>query len=310
MQYSIVIPCYKSADTISKVVELTSKELSGSEYEFVLVNDSSPDDGATIEAISKLADTYNNVTAIDLAKNSGQHNAILCGLKYASGEYIICMDDDMQTHPSQIHILIDKIKEGYDVVYASYPNKKHSLFRKLGSSFNSFCERVFIGKPKNLETNSYWIMRRFVRDYLIKYSNSYTYLDGLVMRTTRNIANVPVKHFERESGTSGYTLRKLIAHWFDIIGFTVAPLKAAFCIGLITSIVSIISALVIIIQKITNGIQTTGWSSLMVAICFFSGVILIFMGVIGEYIGRLFQASNNEPQYVIRSVKGKDTIDD
>lgn len=310
MQYSIVIPCYKSADTISKVVELTAKELENLEHEFILVNDASPDGGDTINAINNLADKYSNVTAIDLAKNSGQHNAILCGLKYTSGEYIICMDDDMQTHPSQIHILIDKIKEGYDIVYASYPNKKHSLFRRLGSSFNSFCERVFIGKPKNLETNSYWIMKQFVRDYLIKYSNAYTYLDGLVMRTTRNIANVPVKHFERESGTSGYTLGKLISHWFDIIGFTVAPLKAAFGIGLLTSLISVISAIVIIVQRMTNNIQTTGWSSLMVALCFFSGVILIFMGVIGEYIGRLFQASNNEPQYVIRSVKGKDTIND
>lgn len=304
MTYSVVIPCYRSSDTIAKVVDLTSKELSDSEHEFILVNDASPDSGKTLSSINELAENKNNVIAIDLAKNSGQHNAILCGLKYAKGEYIICMDDDMQTHPSQIHTLISKMDEGYDVVYASYPEKKHSLFRRIGSSFNSLCEKIFIGKPKNLETNSYWIMRRFVRDHLILYSNSYTYLDGLVLRTTRNIANAPVKHFERESGISGYTLKKLILHWFDIIGFTIAPLKAAFCVGMLTSIASIISAIIIIIQKLCSGIQTTGWSSLMVTICFFSGVNLIFLGVIGEYIGRLFQSSNKEPQYVIRQVKG------
>ena len=310
MQYSVVIPCYKSSNTISKVIELTSNELHEYTHEFILVNDASPDSGATRQAINALAEAYDNVTAIDLSINSGQHNAILCGLSYACGNFIICMDDDMQTHPSQIHLLIDKINEGYDVVYASYPEKKHSFFRRLGSSFNSLCEWIFINKPKTLETNSYWIMRSFVKDYLITYSNSYAYLDGLVMRTTRNIANVPVKHFEREYGTSGYTFKKLVAHWFDIVGFTIAPLKAAFCLGLFTSLLSIIATIVIIIRKASNGMQTIGWSSIMVTVCFFSGVILIFMGVIGEYVGRLFQASNKEPQYVIRQIKGKNVKDD
>lgn len=310
MKYSVVIPCYKSSDTIAKVVEMTSLELKNYEHEFILVNDGSPDSGNTATTINSLAGAYNNVVAIDLSINAGQHNAILCGLKYAQGDFIICMDDDMQTHPSQIHLLIDKISEGYDVVYASYPEKKHTLFRKLGSSFNSLCEWIFLGKPRDLETNSYWIMKKFVKNYLIMYSNSYTYLDGLVMRTTRNIANVPVKHFERESGVSGYTFKKLVFHWLDIIGFTVAPLKAAFCFGVVTSIISVISAIAIIIRKLFSGMQTTGWSSLMVTICFFSGVILIFMGVIGEYVGRLFQASNKEPQYVIRQIKGKNIKND
>lgn len=302
INYSIVIPCYNSSNTISKVVELTRQEMTSFSIEFILVNDGSPDGGLTANVINSLGKTCKDVIAIDLAKNSGQHNAILCGLAYASGDFIICMDDDMQTHPSQIFKLINKINEGFDLVYASYPNKKHALFRRLGSSFNSFCERLLIGKPKNLQTNSYFIMKSFVKDYLIKYTDSHTYLDGLVMRTTNNIANVPVEHFERESGKSGYTFSKLFKHWLDIIGFTIAPLKFAFTIGSVTSIGAIIGVIVLIIKKIAFGVSMTGWSSMMVALFFFAGVILMFMGIIGEYIGRLFMISNAQPQHVIRSI--------
>lgn len=306
INYSIVIPCYKSSDTIAKVVDLTRAELLAYEIEFILVNDGSPDGGLTAKAIEDLSSKYADVTSIDLAKNTGQHNAILCGLSYAEGEYIICMDDDMQTHPSQIHKLIDKINEGFDVVYARYPNKKHSLFRRMGSSFNSFCEKIFIGKPSDLQTNSYWIMKSFVKDYLILYKDSHTYLDGLVMRTTDNIANVDVEHFERESGTSGYTLSKLIKHWFDIIGFTTLPLKVSFTLGTLIAIGAIIGVIVILIKKLFYGVSSTGWSSVMVAIFFFSGVILMFLGIIGEYIGRLFLTNSAHPQHVIRKIQGKD----
>lgn len=309
VKYTIVIPCYRSSDTIKDVVKLTSYELKDEEIDFVLVNDGSPDNGLTAKAIIELASEYENVTAIDLAKNTGQHNAILCGLNSADGEYIICMDDDMQTHPSQIRKLIKKIEEGYDVVYAKYPKKKHTLFRRMGSFFNSTCEKLFLGKPRELETNSYWIMRKFIRDYLIEYKNSFTYLDGLVLRTTSNIANVEVEHFERTIGTSGYTFIKLLKHWFDIIGFTVAPLKFALFIGAITSVGSIASAIVLVIRKLAFGIQTTGWTSLMVAMCFLAGIILMFMGFIGEYIGRVFMAANSQPQYVIREIYSKNKND-
>lgn len=309
IEYSIVIPCYKSSETIAKVVELMMEELKDNDIEFVLVNDASPDEGKTIRVLKELASKYDNVTAIDLARNFGQHSAILCALNHTRGEYIIAMDDDMQTHPSQVHKLIDEIKKGYDMVYAYYPTKKHSGIRRLGSKFNELCERVFIGKPKELKTTSYWIIKKFVRDNIILYRNSFTYLDGLFMRTTNNIGNVAVEHFDREVGESGYTLKKLIRHWFDIIGFTIAPLKMAMFLGSIISFLSIMGGISIIIRKFIWGFETTGWASMMVAMCFFFGILLLFMGLVGEYVGRVFLASNSNPQFVIRSITRKEDDD-
>lgn len=305
IKYSIVIPCYKSSATIEKVVRLTREELKDDDIEFVLVNDGSPDGGLTRDAINNLAEKCDDVIAIDLAKNGGQHNAIMCGLNYANGEYIIMMDDDMQTHPSQIHKLTKGIEQGYDVVYAKYPERRHSLYRRIGSGFNSLCEKLLIGKPKELKMNSYYIMRRFVRDAIVEYKSPFTYLDGLVLRTTDNIVNVPVEHFEREVGQSGYTFSKLVRHWFDIIGFTIAPLKAALTVGCTIAIASIIGAFVTLIRKLIWGISVSGWASMTIITCFLFGVTLLFLGVIGEYLGRLFMSANSHPQYVVRSIKGK-----
>ena len=313
IKYSIVIPCYKSSETIGKVVTLAREELNkylqdGQKLQFVLVNDGSPDGGKTAQIINRMGSECDDVVAIDLAKNGGQHNAIMCGLNYAEGEYIIMMDDDMQTHPSQLCKLTEAIEGDYDVVYARYPKKKHSLYRRLGSDFNSFCEKVLIGKPKELSMPSFYIMKKFVRDAMIEYRNPFTYLDGLVLRTTNNIGNVDVEHFEREVGESGYTFKKLVRHWFDIIGFTVAPLKLALTTGFAVAAGSIIAALVIIIQKLAFGVSVNGWASMMVVMCFLFGIVLMFMGFIGEYIGRIFMSSNNHPQYVIRSVTRKEQI--
>lgn len=305
VKYSIVIPCYRSSETIGKVVELMMEELRDEIIEFVLVNDASPDEGKTLAVINRLSEQYGNVISIDLARNSGQHNAIMCALNYACGEYIIAMDDDMQTHPSQVKKLIAGIEQGYDMVYAYYPEKKHSGFRRLGSLFNEICEYLFIGKPRTLKTSSYWIIKKFVRDEIIRYKNAFTYLDGLFMRTTDNIGNVPVEHFEREVGQSGYTLKKLIAHWFDIIGFTIAPLKAAMKLGAVIVMGSFLGAICIALRKILFGISVNGYASIMVLMCFFFGIILGFMGLIGEYLGRIFLSVNTNPQYIVRSVKGK-----
>ena len=179
MLHSIIIPCYKSSRTIREVVELTSAELDRlgrPEYEFILVDDYSPDDGATLRELKALAADYPFVKAISLAKNSGQHNAVMAGLNYAQGDLLIAMDDDMQTHPSQLHFLLDEIEKGYDIVYGYYPDKKHSAFRNFGSYLNYLTVRILIGKPKDMKTSSYWVIRKFVRDYVIQYQSPYTHL--------------------------------------------------------------------------------------------------------------------------------------
>ena len=305
MLYSVVIPCYKSSQSIRQVVELTSETLTSlgrTPFEFVLVDDFSPDDGATVRELHALAEDYPFVTVVELAQNAGQHNATMAGLNVACGDVIISMDDDLQTHPSQLHLLFDEFDKGSDVVYGYYPEKKHSAFRNFGSRVNHWSVRILIGKPKDMKTSSFWIIKKFVRDYVIEYKSRYTHLQGLFLRTTKNISSVPVEHFDRQYGQSGYTFKKLVGLWSNIMGYSIVPLRMATKCGSIFAIAGFIGAIAVFIRKLVVPNATLGWSSMMVAIFFFSGLIMLFLGLIGEYIGRMFQGMNNTPQFVIKSV--------
>lgn len=305
MLYSIIIPCYNSSKTIRKVVELTMAEmerLGRAPFEFVLVDDFSPDRGQTVSQLEALANDYSCVKVVELAKNSGQHNAVMAGLNYASGDALIAMDDDMQTHPSQLHILFDEFEKGHDIVYGYYPQKKHSLFRNFGSYINYLSVRILIGKPKDMKTSSFWIIRKFVRDYVIQYKSQYTHLQGLFLRTTRNISCVPVRHFEREAGISGYTFKKLVGLWSNIMGYSIVPLRLATYCGYLFSLLGILGAAFIVVRKLLIPSMAIGWPSMMVAICFFSGINLLFLGLIGEYLGRMFLGMSRYPQFVVRRV--------
>ena len=302
--YSFVIPCYNSSESIRHVVELTMEEMekmNRREFEFVLVNDYSSST-KTMPVLKKLAEEYPCVTVLNLAKNAGQHNAIMAGLNYAKGDILIGMDDDMQTHPSQLPYLFEELEKGYDIVYGYYPEKKHSAFRNFGSWVNYISVRILIGKPKELKTSSYWVARTFVRDSVIEYQAPYAYIQGLFLRTTRNISCIPIQHFQREEGESNYTFKRLLKLWSNIIGFSITPLRLTEYCGFGLSLLSIIAAVVVLIRKILNPAMALGWPSLMIVICFFSGIQLMFLGLIGEYIGRMFLGLNRQPQYVIREV--------
>lgn len=303
MLYSIIIPCYCSAKTIRQVVELTVPELERlgkTPYEFILVDDCSPDHGETIRELKQLVDEYAYVKVVELAKNAGQHNAVMAGLNRASGDVLIAMDDDLQTHPTQLPLLFEEFEKGFDIVYGYYPQKKHSLFRNFGSYINYQSVRLLIGKPKDMKTSSFWIIKRFVRDYVVQYQSPYTHLQGLFLRTTRNISSVPVKHFARAVGSSNYTLKKLIQLWSNIMGYSIVPLRLATYCGYTFSLVGLLGALFIVIRKLLVPSMAMGWPSTMVAICFFSGINLLFLGLIGEYIGRMFLSIGHQPQFVIR----------
>lgn len=302
--YSFVIPCYNSSESIRHVVELTMEEMekmNRREFEFVLVNDYSSST-KTMPVLKKLAEEYPCVTVLNLAKNAGQHNAIMAGLNYAKGDILIGMDDDMQTHPSQLPYLFEELEKGYDIVYGYYPEKKHSAFRNFGSWVNYISVRILIGKPKELKTSSYWVARKFVRDSVIEYQAPYAYIQGLFLRTTRNISCIPIQHFQREEGESNYTFKRLLKLWSNIIGFSITPLRLTEYCGFGLSLLGIIAAVVVLIRKILNPAMALGWPSLMIVICFFSGIQLMFLGLIGEYIGRMFLGLNRQPQYVIREV--------
>ena len=303
--YSIVVPCYKSSQTIEKLVEITTSEMEKMgrcDIEFVLVNDCSPDGGETIAVLKRLAEERSNVKVINLGKNAGQHNAMMAGLRYAEGDTIISMDDDLQTHPSQLPKMFEEFDKGHDVVYGFYPEKKHSLFRNFGSWVNRTTVSILLGKPKEITSSSFWIMRKYVRDNIIEYQGSHTYLLGLILRATGNIKSVPVQHFEREYGESGYNFKSLLRLWSNIIGFSSKPLQLALYIGSTIAVIAFIAAIIIIAKKFMDPTLSAGWPSTIVTILFGTGLNLIFLGLIGEYVGRVYLHLNKEPQYVIKEV--------
>lgn len=313
MLYSVIIPCYKSSHTIRQVVELTIEELQKlgkTPFEFVLVDDASPDGGETLRQLHGLAEDHDSVRIVELASNAGQHNAVMAGLNECAGDVIICMDDDLQTHPSQLPALFEGFEQGYDIAYGYYPEKKHSAFRNFGSWVNYMSVRILINKPKELKTSSFWIIRRFVRDYVIQYRSSFTHLQGLFLRTTKNIISVPIQHFDRAYGQSGYTLKKLVSLWSNIMGYSIVPLRMARNVGFFFSLIGFLGAIAIVLKKLIAPTSAVGWFSMMAAIFFFSGLIMMFLGIIGEYLGRMYLAQGNNPQYVVRRIyTGDDTTE-
>jgi glycosyltransferase involved in cell wall biosynthesis len=304
---SFVVPCYRSQNTISKVVKEivdTMNEMTLFGYEIVLVNDASPDN--TFDIICQLAEKYSNIIGVDLAKNFGQHAALMAGLRQTTGDIIVCLDDDGQTPAAEVGKLIDKIESGYDVVYASYDHKQHSAFRNLGSYANGKMTEVLLGKPKGLAVTSYFAMKRFVMEEMLRYEQCYPYIIGLVLRTTKNICNVPVHHRLREEGKSGYTWHKLFALWLNgFTSFSIKPLRCATYFGFFSAAMGFIFLISIVIRYLTENAAPTGWSSTMAVLLIIGGINLITLGLVGEYIGRTYMCINATPQYVIRQIVNK-----
>lgn len=302
MKISFIIPCYRSELTIGKVVsevEETMKTLPQYEYDLFLVNDCSPDGVAGV--IKKMCEERPYIHGISFAKNFGQHAALMAGFRAADGDVCVCLDDDGQTPACEVGKLLEKIEEGFDAVYAKYEHKQHSGFRNFGSRVNDLMTRVMLGKPKELYVSSYFAVRRFVVEDMIRYENSYPYVIGLVLRSTKNITNVNVNHREREIGTSGYTLSKLFGLWFNgFTAFSIKPLRIATLIGVVSAIGGFLYGIYTIIKKFVLPDVAVGFSALMSAIVFFCGLILLMLGLIGEYVGRIYISMNNAPQYVIK----------
>lgn len=305
---SFVIPCYRSEKTLPAVIEeinAAMERIEGYDHEIILVNDSSPD--GTIQTIRELCGKNANIKGIDLAKNFGQHAALMAGMRHTKGDIVVCLDDDGQTPADEVGKLLDKLDEGYDVVYASYGKKKHSLFRNFGSKVNELMTRTMLGKPKELYISSYFAAKRFVVDDMIRYEHSYAYVIGLVLRATKNIANVEVSHRARTEGTSGYTLKKLLGLWFNgFTAFSIKPLRIATIIGTMCAGGGFLYGIYTIVKRLLLPDIQAGFSALMSMLVFMGGMIMLMLGLIGEYIGRIYISMNSSPQYVIREVIEKD----
>lgn len=304
MLLSFIIPCYSSASTISDVVEeiiATVSDRNEYQYEIILINDSSPDN--TWDVIQTLLIENKNIIGINLSKNFGQHAAIMAGMNYSKGEVIICLDDDGQNPPKHCFSLIEQVEAEYDVAMGSYETKKHSPFRNFGSWINEIMARSLLGKPRDIQLTSYFACKRFVVDEMIKYQNSYPNLAGLLLRTTKHITNVKIEHKERIIGKSGYTLTKLLSLWMNgFTAFSVKPLRFASLCGAIFAFLGFLYGIYVIINRLMNPHVPLGFSATMTAILVIGGLTLLVLGMIGEYIGRIYISVNQAPQFVVREL--------
>lgn len=305
---SFVIPCFRSEQTIGHVIEeirqTMQEELPAYSYEIILVNDGSPDN--VMGVIREYSEKYDNITGICLARNFGQHAALMAGFRHVTGDIVICLDDDGQTPPSEAGKFVREIEAGRDVVYARYANKQHSAFRNFGSHVNELMTRFMLGKPKELYISSYFAAKRFVIDDVVRYENCYPYVIGLVLRTTKNIGNVDVNHRQRELGRSGYTMKALLGLWFNgFTAFSIQPLRFATLVGVFCAASGFLYGIYTIIRKLLVPDVPMGFSSLMSVLVFIGGMIMLMLGLIGEYVGRIYISLNNSPQYVIREIVGQ-----
>lgn len=310
---SVVIPCYNSEKTISSVVE---KEISIfqdnkiKQYEFILVNDCSRDN--TWGELEKLSQEYTFVKSINLAKNVGQHGAIMAGFNHVSGDRVVLSDDDGQTQMEAIGQMMAYMDEGYDVVMTdtSASQEKRSFIRKTGTKMNDAISNLLLDNPEKITLSIFFLAKRFVIDEIVKYKNPYPYITGLILRTTHNIGVLKVEHLQRMEGTSGYTLKKLLSLWTNgMTAFSIVPLRIATFVGFISAAIGLIYGIYLIIRKLIGGSSiAVGWSSTVAIILLMSGIILCVLGVIGEYIGRIYMCINHSPQYIVKDKRNLDEL--
>lgn len=302
---SLVIPVYNGSSTIGPVVESIHQLYGDLRIEVVLVNDGSTD-GSERTCLGLVESHPETVVFLHLARNFGEHSAVLAGLNQARGLHVAILDDDGQNPPGEVRKLYDEIRHNeQDVVYGRYREKRHGLLRNLGSRFNDRVANWMLGKPRDLYLSSFKVLNRFCVDEITRYKGAFPYIDGLILRTTQNIGQVEVEHRAREGSGSGYTLGKLVRLWMNMfLNFSITPLRVSALLGIFTSVISIFLLVAIVIDKLyINPLVTHGLPTVLVVVTFFAGVQLVILGTIGEYLGRLFLDHSKNPQFVVRYVK-------
>lgn len=304
---TVVIPIYNGAKTIDRLVEKLITILGNKNLQIILVNDGSYDNSHDVCGRLVLKHPL-IITYIKLSKNFGEHNAVMAGLNYADGDYVVILDDDFQNPPEEVQQLItEAVTMRHDITYTYYERKHHKWFRNIGSKFNNWVASFMLDKPKDLYLSSFKCLSRFVVQEIIKYKGPFPYIDGLALRCTRNIGKIKVRHEERIEGHSGYTFRKLVRLWLSMfVNFSIIPLRISTLLGFCFSFLGMAITIYVVIDKFLYPKTPIGWPSLIITVMIFSGVQLIILGLLGEYLGRLFLSNNQTPQYVVREViKGK-----
>jgi undecaprenyl-phosphate 4-deoxy-4-formamido-L-arabinose transferase len=303
---SIVIPVYNGATTVRELVQaLESLPVPGG-HEIVLVDDGSEDESLEV-CRSLLATARVPIILVSLARNFGEHNAVMAGLHHARGAHVITMDDDLQNPPSEVMRLLEHAQRtGKDVVYTRYASKAHALWRNLGSRFANGCAGLVLDKPGDLYLSSFRCMSAFLVAQLLRYAGPFPYVDGLILESTRAIDQLTVQHLPRAEGRSNYTLRRLVRLWTSmLLSFSVLPLRLATWLGLLMSAVGALGIARVVGEALLSS-TPRGWASLAVALLLFCGSQLLVLGLIGEYLGRLFLTVNGKPQWVARQILHSD----
>ena len=303
MSLSIVIPVYRGAGTIGQVVAELSALYPEGGLEIVLVNDGSPDNSGDV-CRALLTTATVPITYIEHARNYGEHNAVMTGLRRASGDYVVTMDDDLQNPPEEVVRLYDHARYGgWDVVYTRYAVKQHALWRNIGSRFaNAVADRL-LDKPKGLYLSSFRCMSRLVVESVTRYTGPYPYVDGLIMQTTQRIASIEVRHLPRVEGRSNYNLTRLVRLWLNLAtSFSLAPLRLATILGIGMAVTGTIGAAATAAEALITRATPSGYASTMVVILLVGGVQSMILGILGEYVGRTFLTANGKPQGTVRAI--------
>lgn len=303
---SIVIPVYNGSESISVLVDALSRLEVPGDLEIILVDDGSLDNSLAV-CRELCVGATKALTVVNLMKNFGEHNAVMAGLRHAGGEYVITMDDDLQNPPEEVVRLWQYARDnGFDVVYTQYKSKQHAAWRNLCSRFSNWCADVLIDKPKGLYLSSFRCMSALTVRSILAYPGPFPYIDGLIVQVTHNIGRLQVSHLTRKSGRSNYTIRRLVRLFLAMsLNFSVLPLRLSTLLGISMAGFGILGLLSVVIEAL-QGRTPEGWASLMVVTLLLSGVQLIILGVLGEYLGRLFLTINTKPQFVIRDITRND----
>lgn len=301
---TVAIPCYRSARNLPLAINDITQTLSreyGDDYQIVLVNDSSPDN--TLEVIRNLCAQDSHVTGINLSKNFGQASARMAALPYIKGEIVVFMDDDGQHPPEGIPCLVNKIREGYDYVCAHFANKQHKGWVRFTSFLYKKIAEAIGNKPRQIDTSPFFAWNRVVIDAMLQYKSPFPAIVPYSMYVTTRYANIDVEHRERRFGRSGYSFYKRFVLWLDnFTNFSMIPLRMASLLGVFSSFVGIILGIIIVINKWLHPEIFAGYTSTIAVIFFSSGIIMIILGLCGEYLGRIYMTISDMPQYIIKEV--------
>jgi len=303
---SIVIPVYNGAESVGELVEaLDALDIAGG-HEIVLVNDGSPDNSLEV-CRALVGRTRAPITLVDLARNFGEHNAVMAGLRHTRGAHVITMDDDLQNPPEEVERLLAFAQEsGHEVIYTYYEEKQHAVWRNLGSNFTNWVASFVLDKPKGFYLSSFRCMSAFVVREITRYEGPFPYVDGLILQVTQDIDRLLVSHLPRAIGRSNYTLRRLLRLWMSMfVNFSVMPLRISTLTGFALSLVGALGSAAAVVEALFFS-PPPGWASVFAAILLLSGVQLLILGIVGEYLGRLYLTANKKPQSVVKAVTRAD----